>query len=147
MAAPQGDTAWLNDDDVLDGEEEAPPTLRVPQYASVAVGESLSSPPATNDPPRRRSRLLSRALFTFAVAIVFELGWWGGSRLAPQGEQPLAATKWAPMRVMVLKAPRTLAPPEQPQAPVQKPAPKFFGFLVPTSATSTARAAYEPQGL
>jgi len=150
MAAPEGDNTWLKDDDVLDGEEEAPPTLRVPQYASVAVGESLSSPPATDDPPRHRSRLLSRALFTFAVAIVFELGWWGGSRLAPQSEQPLAATKWAPMRVMVLKVPRTLAPLEepQPQAPVQKPAPKFFGFLVPTSsATSTARAAYNPQGL
>ncbi len=85
----------------------------------------------------------------FAVAIVFELGWWGGSRLAPQSEPPLAATKWAPMRIMLLKAPRTLAPPEEPQlqAPVQKPAPKFFGFLVPTSATSTATAVYTPQDL
>jgi len=149
MAAPEGDTVWLNNDDVLD-DEDPPPTLRVPLYASVAVGEVVSSLPGTNDPPRRRSSRLRRALFSCAVAIVFELGWWGGSRLAPQSELPLAGTKWAPMRVMLLKAPRTLAPPKepQPQAPVQKPAaPKFVGFLVPTPATSTATTVYDPKGL
>ena len=106
MVAPEGDAAWLANDDVLDDEE--PPTLRVPHYASVAVGEVV------NDPPRRRSRLLLRVLLvSCAVAIVFELGWCGGSRLLPGSETSQAASQ-APMRILLHKAPRTLAPPEEP---------------------------------
>jgi hypothetical protein len=152
-----GDIVWLNPDDVLD-DDETDTTLRVPQYASVAIGGVVSPlsapvsplpvemPPAmsdTEDPPRRRRSLLARVTPVLCVvAIVFELGWLGGSRLAPQSEPPLAATKSASMRTVLLKAPRALAPPEepQPQAPVQKPAPKFFGFLVPASTASAPPA-------
>jgi hypothetical protein len=149
-AAREDDTVWLNDDDVLD-DEDTPTTLRVPHYASVAIGEAvsplpLSMPPeisVTDDPPRRRSSPLLRATtFLCAVAIVFELGWWSGSQLAPRSAPSLAATKVAPMRITLRKAPRTLAPPEepQPQAPVEKPGPKLFGFLVPASAASAPPA-------
>jgi hypothetical protein len=161
-AARAGDTDWLNDDEVLD-DEDTQTTLRVPYYASVALGEIVSPlpdpsgplpvslPPAmsdTNAPPRRRSSLLLRVtLFSCGVAILFELGWCGGSRLAPPSAPSLAATKSAPTRTLLRKAPRTLAPPEEPrpQAPVQKPAPKFFGFLVPASAPS-APPAVPPTG-
>jgi hypothetical protein len=155
LADRVGDSEWLNDADVRD-EEDAEPTLRVPHYASIAVGELVSPllPASASDPPRRRSRpLLRAALFLCAVAIVFELGWWGGSRLASQSAPPLAATKSAPMRIELHKAPHTLAPSEetQPQAPVQKPAPKFFGFLVPTPAATAAPApkatVYDPSSL
>jgi hypothetical protein len=144
LADRVGDIVWLNDDDVRE-DDDAEPTLRVPHYASIAVGELVSPLAApVSEPPRRSSRLLLRAvLFLCAVAIVFELGWWGGSRLASQSAPPLAATKSAPMRIELHKAPHTLAPPEeepQPQAPVQKQAPKFFGFLVPTPAATAAPA-------
>jgi hypothetical protein len=109
----------------------------------VAVGEAVSPSPVTNDPPRRSSRLLHAWLFSCVVAIVFGLGWCGGSRLTPRIAPALAASKWAPLRVILQKAPRTLAPLQdpQPQAPAQTPAtPKFFGFLVPTSAASAPPA-------
>jgi hypothetical protein len=142
MTAPEGDAAWLDNDDVLD-EEEPPPTLRVPHYASAAIGEVVS------DPPRPRSSLLLRApLVLCAAAIVFELGWCDGSRLLPGTETSQAATKMAPMRIELHKTPRTIAPEEpQPQAPAQKPAPKFFDFLVPAAPTATKPAVYTPEGI
>lgn len=159
-AARADETVWLNGDDVLD-DEDTDTTLRVAQYASVALGEVVSLPPppvsplpvsvppaisVTIDPPRRRrSPLLRATLVVCAVAIMFEVGWWGGSRFAPPGASAQAAAEWVPTRVLLHKAPRALAPLEAP-APAQSaaPAPKPFAFPMPPPAAMKLPVAQVP---
>ena len=160
-AARTGETEWLNGDDVLD-DEDTDTTLRVAHYASVALGDVVSLPPPpvsplpvsmepetsiTFEPPRRRRSLLLRVtLIVCAVAIMLELGWWGGSRITPPGASSQEGAQWVPTRVLLHKAPRALAPePPEPQqpAPAQsaKPAPKPFAFPMPAGTPPVARAA------
>lgn len=101
---------------IVDDEQEKETQVYRPRRTNVVRHDVRRLAPVAIAPPRRRHRnslLLRTTLIASAVAIMFVLGWWQGSRHGlPIPAEPAAATRVAE-RTDAPRASRTLAPPEE----------------------------------